>query len=108
MVFDVYASTCDCNIIFIAHINFVTCFVFANLVDGCYSLWFWGPFLHACKRSGCHLVAIVGDFAIFKAIMAPLGDDNPMVTCGSAPHTTNLADDEEPIWKVAKRPCINK
>lgn len=60
------------------------------------------------KHSNRHLVRSEGDSTIFEAVLASLSDVNPLVTCGSVPHSTNLAYDNKPIWKAAKRSYISK
>lgn len=52
------------------------------------------------KHRGCHFDALEGDAVIFEAILAPLCGGNSLVTCGSVPQTTNLADDDKLIQKV--------
>lgn len=46
--------------------------------------------------------------AILDAILAPLCDVNPFLRCRSVHDTTNYADDDKPIRKVAKHPRINQ
>ena len=87
------------------HFNFEKCssVFLGDLANGWFSLWFPGGFNDVFNCSNCHLVKIEGNSTIFEVVLAPLRDVNPLVTRGSVPHSTNLADDNEPIWKVAKQ-----
>ena len=64
--------------------------------------------IHACKKSGRHIVAFEGDSTIFDAILSPLCKGTPLLTQGSIPHITSLVDEDELVWKVAKRSRISK
>lgn len=65
------------------------CLSLVQFANGWFSLWFLGASIHACKLSGQHLVALEGDPDIFEAIIAPLCEANPLMTCGSVPKTTS-------------------
>ena len=79
-----------------------------NNTNGWCLFWFTWACIYACNHNGHHLVTFESDIDIFDAILAPMCGGNFLVTCESVTHTTNLADDDEPIWKVVKRSCINK
>ena len=72
------------------------------------SLWCTRASIHACNHSGHHLVSLEGGTALFDAILAPMCSGNCLVTCGSMPHTINLANDNQFVWKIAKCSRISK
>ena len=94
-------------VVFLSYQSWNTIVSFLNNANGWCSLWFPGAFIHACNHSGCHLVTLQGDVATFNVILAPKYGGNSLVTCGSVPHTTNLAYDDKPIRNVAKHYCIS-
>ena len=60
--------------------------------------------IHACRRSGRHLVAFEKDSAIFDAILAPLCDSlPPPLVHGLQSVSMACEDDDEPIRKVPRK-----
>lgn len=64
--------------------------------------------IHACKCSGCHIMAFEGDFVIYDEIMAPLYNDTTPNTSTNATHMISIDDDDNHVRKVAKHSCIRK
>ena len=63
-----------------------------------------GASVHACRKSGRHLVGYEADELIFNHILQPLRESssqNPEVGHSSQP--PSLEDDEEPPRKVARK-----
>ena len=59
-------------------------------------------YIHACSRSGRHLVVFERDSAIFYTILAPLCDSlPPPIVHGLQSINMTCKDDVEPIWKVS-------
>jgi hypothetical protein len=75
---------------------------FLSNANGSCPLWFPGASIHACNFSGCHLVALAGDVAIFNVYWLL----SAVVTCGSVPHTTNIANDDKYFQNVEFFFCI--
>ena len=70
----------------------------------CTVVFIAGASIHACRRSGRHLVAFERDSAIFNAILAPLSDSlPPPIVHGLQSLNMACDDDEEPIRKVPRR-----
>lgn len=92
IVLDTYASTCDCNLFLLMESfwDHIFCFVFGSLPINGVHYDFQRFFFHACKCTNRHLVIIKGDLPILDAILAPLYNVTPLVTCGNVPHITNL------------------
>jgi hypothetical protein len=60
--------------------------------------------IHACRRSGRHLVAFEKDSAIFDAILAPLCDSlPPPIVHGLQSINMACEDDDECIQKVLRK-----
>lgn len=63
-----------------------------------------GASIHACRRSGRHIVAFESDPLIFKAVLAPLRDVAPLASVVVPSMDVTLLDEEDvPIRHVAKR-----
>ncbi len=70
----------------------------------CTVVFIAGASIHACRRSGRHLVAFERDSAILNAILAPLSDSlPPPIVHGLQSLNMACDDDEEPIRKVPRR-----
>jgi hypothetical protein len=63
-----------------------------------------GAFVHACRRSGHHIVAFESDPLIFEAVLAPLRDVVPSASIVVPTMNAALFDEDDvPIRHVAKR-----
>ena len=69
----------------------------------CMIVFIAGASIHACRRSGRHLVAFEKDSAIFDAILAPLCDSLPPAIL----HSLACEDDDESIQKVPRKSCLS-
>jgi hypothetical protein len=68
-----------------------------------------GASIHACRRSGRHLVAFESDPFIFEAVLTPLQDAAPSAsTAVPSTEATLFDEDEVPIRQVAKRNRLSK
>lgn len=63
-----------------------------------------GASIHACRRSGGHLVAFEKDFVIFNIILVPLRDLIPSPLIGSSQSSNIVAkNDEEHVQKIQRK-----
>jgi len=78
--------------------------VYDKYVMMCTVVFIAGASIHACRRSGRHLVAFERDSAIFNAILAPLSDSlPPPIVHGLQSLNMTCEDDDEPIRKVPRK-----
>ena len=60
--------------------------------------------IHACRRSGQHLIAFEKDSAIFDAILAPMCDLLPLpIVHDLQSSSMTCEDNDEPIRKVPRK-----
>lgn len=84
---------------FLKHFN-----IFSTLLAFSQSFGIVGASIHACRRSGRHVVAFESDPIIFEAVLAPLRDAAlPASIVVPATNTALFDEDEVPIRHVAKR-----
>ena len=63
-----------------------------------------GASIHACCRSGRHLLAFEIDLAIFDIILVPLCDSlSPLIVHGLQLIKMVCEDNDKPIWKVPRK-----
>ena len=74
-----------------------------------FKIFISGASVHACRKSGRHLLAYEPDDLIFKKILQPLcefSSQNPVVGQSSQP--PSLEEDDEPPRKVARKSRLSK
>ena len=70
----------------------------------CFLNLFSGAYIHACRKSGRHLVGYEADDLIFNNILQPLRElSSQKPVLGQSSQPPSLEDDDEPPRKVARK-----